>query len=118
MTQNEIIGSNIKQLREKLRITQSTLGEYLRISREEMNYYENGKRTIPTKHLSELARLFGVDEYDFYEKDCEKQIVKLSFAFRADDIPAEHLPYIADFKKIVMNYITMKKAFPDESLSN
>lgn len=104
------IGKNIRQLREKLGLTQEALAEYLGISREEVNYYENGKRSIPTGVVSKAAALFAVDEYDLYEYDEATVQTHVAFAFRADRISGEDLQAIASFKKIAMNYLKMQKA--------
>ena len=108
MTQNEIIGNNIKLFREKMGMTQEALAGYLDIPRELLSYYEGGKRNIPTETISKTSALFGVDEYDLYETEPEKQTAKLSFAFRADALTPEDLARMAEFKKIVLNYLGMK----------
>ncbi len=115
MNQNQIIGINLKRYRENLGITQDLLANYLRINREEVSYYENGKRTVPTNLLSAAAKLFGIDEYDLYELDESAHEVKVALAFRADTLNAEDLHHIADFRKIVLNYLGMKKATANES---
>ena len=115
MTQNEIIGKNIKHFREKLEITQEDLGNYLQVSREEVSYYENGKRNIPTDIISKAAKLFGLEEYDLFETDAEVKDTNLAFAFRANTISFENLTHVANFRKIVLNYLNMKKALSNES---
>lgn len=115
MDQNQIIGLNLKRYRESLGLTQDLLANYLGINREEVSYYENGKRTLPTNLLSMAAKLFGIDEYDFYESDEVTNEAKVALAFRADTLGAEDLHHIADFRKIVLNYLGMKKATVNES---
>jgi hypothetical protein len=56
-----------------------------------------------------LASLFCLDEYDFYEEDAQRRKVNMAFAFRADHLREEDLQSIAQFKKIVRNYLNMKK---------
>lgn len=107
---NIIIGNNIKLLREQMGLTQEALASYLNTSREQIAYYENGSRTISTSHLSLLASLFCMNEYDFYEEDPQKRNVNLAFAFRADSLSVQDLNSIAQFKKIVRNYLNMKNA--------
>ena len=115
MTQNETIGTNIQQYRERLGIKQENLAEYLSISREMLSYFENGKRNIPTEVIAKAAKLFGVEEYDLFETEPENQGAKLAFAFRADSMSTDDLSKIANFKKIVLNYLGMKNALKDES---
>ena len=104
-----IIGINIKQLREQMGLTQEKLAEFLNTSREQVGYYEIGLRSIPSEQLTKLASLFCLDEHDFYEKDSQKRNVNLAFAFRANSINTNDLYRIAQFKKIVRNYLNMKK---------
>ncbi len=113
-TFNPIVGRNLAQYRQRFGLTQEALANYLGVNREEVSYYENGKRSVPSAVLSKAAALFCIHEYDFYEEDSAAQSVNLSFAFRAEDLKAEDLPSIAAFKKIVRNYVDMKKALPHE----
>jgi len=109
MDQNNRIGSNIKLYRNKLNLTQESLAAYLNITREEINYYENGKRNIPSSIMTKAAKLFGIEEYDLYEEDENNLQANVAFAFRAEFLNAEDLNHIADFRKIVLNYLKMKK---------
>ena len=107
---NFVIGANIKRMRERMGLTQETLAHYLGTSREQVGYYELGSRSVSAAHLSKLADLFCMDEYEFYEEDPETIQVNLAFAFRAENISPDDLNTIAQFKKIVKNYLNMKKA--------
>jgi Predicted transcriptional regulators len=111
---NTIIGKNIKTLREKMGLTQDALAGYLGTSREQISYYENGQRNIPSVQLTELANLFCMDEYDFYEEDLTNRSINIAFAFRADELEPQDLKSIAQFKKIVRNYINMKNVMDNE----
>ncbi|NMM49842.1 helix-turn-helix domain-containing protein [Marinigracilibium pacificum] len=110
MTRDNIVGNNFKLYREHNGLTQDQVANYLNVTREEISYYENNKRKIPVKVLSKAASLFGIDEYDFYETDPEANNVKMALAFRSDSLSNEDLDQIAQFKKIVLNYLSMKKA--------
>lgn len=108
-TSNAVIGKNIKALREEMGLSQQALAHYLGISHALISYYEAGTRPVPTAQLSKLASLFCLDEYDFYEEDARLRKVNMAFAFQADQIREEDLQSIAQFKKIVRNYLNMKK---------
>ncbi len=114
MSSNEIIGRNIKLFRDKFGITQNILADYLGVNREEISYFENGQRNISTTIIEKAANLFGVDEYDLYEENPEKQQTTVALAFRADYLQAEDMKQIADFRKIILNYIHMKNIACDE----
>ncbi len=105
---NQIIGQNIRLLREQMGLSQDAVAQYLGIAREMVSYYENGTRPVPSVHLSKLADLFCLGEYDFYEEDPAKRKLNIAFAFRADALHPDDIVGIAQFKKIVRNYVNMK----------
>jgi transcriptional regulator with XRE-family HTH domain len=106
---NIIIGRNIRALRDKLGLTQQTLSQYLDVTREQIAYYESGERKIPSTQLSKLSDLFCIDEYDFYEEDIEARKMNIAFAFRANELTDVDLQTIAKFKRLVRNYVNMKR---------
>jgi transcriptional regulator with XRE-family HTH domain len=106
---NSVVGQNIRLLREELGLTQDALAQYLNIPREQVSYYENGSRSIPTAQLSKLAEFFCLKEFDFYESDLSKRKTNIAFAFRADALEPQDFTGIALFKKIVRNYLSMKE---------
>ena len=105
-----VIGRNIKQFREQMDLTQETLAQFLDTSREQVAYYESGARAVSAAHLVKLADLFCLDEYEFYEEEQQNVQINLAFAFRAESITPDNLKTIAQFKRIVKNYLNMKKA--------
>ncbi|MBP6431385.1 MAG: helix-turn-helix transcriptional regulator [Ferruginibacter sp.] len=112
---NIIIGNNIRQLRNKIALTQEELAGYLETSREQVAYYENGSRSVSSIHLNMLANLFCTNEYDFFEENPQQNQINVAFAFRANTLSSETLKTIAQFKKIVRNYINMENALQNES---
>lgn len=109
METNIIVGRNIKAIREKMGYTQGVFADYLGITREEVSYYENGNRTVPSKIITKIAELFAIDEYDLFEEDNVVAKINLALAFRADNLIGEDLKTIANFKNIAMNYLKMSK---------
>ena len=69
MKQAEIIGRNLRSLREKRGLTQENVAEYLGISRSIISYYEIGDRTTTLAHLEKLADLFGVEVADLSSEE-------------------------------------------------
>ena len=109
MEQLKIVGKNINFYRTELDLTQDHLAEYLGISRANISYFEGGSREIPLKHLEALADLFGIELSDFFEKNVDKSSLKMAFAFRAEDHTQEDIKRIAEFKKIVKNYLQLSE---------
>ena len=105
-----IIGSNIQRLRKSHGFTQEVFAEYLGINREEVSYYENGSRNIPSNIITKAAKLFAIAEYDLYEEDPAIASLNIAFAFRAESLQAGDLDSIAQFKTIAMNYLKLRKA--------
>lgn len=95
-------------------LTQDALAKYLNCKREYIAYYETGQRSIPSSQLIKLANLFCMNEYDFYEEGSPNKNINIAFAFRADELNSQDLESIAQFKKIVRNYINMKKVLGNE----
>lgn len=107
-TQNETVGQNIRQFRERLGFTQASVANYLGVAREQISYYETGARSVSTDHLQKLADLFGIDAYDLLDPDSFQRQLNIALAFRADQFTAEDLTSMAAFKRIVKNYHKMK----------
>lgn len=101
MMEPSVLPKNFLKLRETLGFSQEKIAEFLNTSREEISYYENGKREIPLDILERASDLFGVELQDFFSKE---SAVGIHIAYRADDCSKEDLEQIARFKKIVKNY--------------
>jgi transcriptional regulator with XRE-family HTH domain len=115
MNEDQRIGNNLQLLRKKLGFTQEEIAEFLGTTRVELSYYETGARTVPTKVMTSLANLYGVDEFDLYAEKFEVSQVNLALAFRGDSVRPSDLVQLAAFKKIVRNYLQMKSLLADES---
>lgn len=111
---NQITGQNIRMLRNKVGLTQEALAQYLNTPREQVSYYENGTRPVSSLHLSKLADLFCMNEYDFFEESLTNREINIAFAFRAGTLQITDLTSIAKFKKIVRNYLNMKKVIGND----
>jgi transcriptional regulator with XRE-family HTH domain len=107
---NITIGNNIRSFRERLNLSQEVLAEYLGVSRPMISLLENGERTVTLVHLTKLADLFGVDEYDLMEEEAPQHLANVALAFRADQLSAPALESVASFKKIVKNYLKIHQA--------
>jgi transcriptional regulator with XRE-family HTH domain len=100
---------NITGLRKRLGFSQEQVATYLGINREQISYYENGKREIPLDKLEKLADLYRIDLYDLMTENAMEQSVNIAFAYRADELEAQDIIAISAFNKVVKNYIKMKR---------
>ena len=50
----------MKELRETKQITQKTIAEVLKITHQQYQLYESGKRKLPIEHLIVLCKYYGV----------------------------------------------------------
>lgn len=105
-TQNTI-GRNIKKYRQANGFTQDTLASFLQINREEVSYYETGRREIPIGILSGISDLLGVELSDLFEEDEEQVNEALLCNFRTQGFKSEDLAQIAQFKAVVKAYLKM-----------
>ncbi len=114
MNENEIVGRNLKALREANRYTQQQVADFLGIKRSAYSNYEAGCREAPIEILEKVASLMGCELEVLFEEKKEAVDDMLLCAFRADDLTDSDLSEIADFKNIVLNYMKMKRMLADE----
>ncbi len=109
MSENEIIGRNLKTLREANNYTQEQVAAFFGIQRSAYANYESGMRDMPIKILENASSLFGCDLELFFDEDENAVKNMLVCAFRADNLCADDLKEVAAFKDIVMSYMKMDK---------
>lgn len=107
MFQNQAIGKNIKEFRTHMKLNQDALAAYLGIHREVVSYYETGSRAVPVEELIKLSNLFGCDLSDLIDENPDAKNACLAFAFRADELQNQDLESMAEFKKVVKNYLNL-----------
>jgi transcriptional regulator with XRE-family HTH domain len=110
------LGATIKQLREGNGYTQQQLADFLGINRVMLAYFESEERKPGIAVLEKLASLFGLEVAELLAPDATTQALNAAFAFRsAGDLQAAHLEHIASFRRIVTNYLKMKRIDNKES---
>lgn len=62
------VNDNLKTIREKKRISQQDVANYLGITRQAYSHYEVGRRKPDYETLLKLAEFFGVSVLDLLEK--------------------------------------------------
>lgn len=108
MSTQDQIRKNLATLRSRRGLSQEEVAAYLKISRPLISYYESGEREIPLPHLEKLSDLYGVEITDLMSTDSEFLQANFAFAFRTNGLTESDLQGIADFQKIVKNYLKLK----------
>lgn len=104
----KVTSENLTVWRKHFGYSQDKLASYLGIKRENISYYESGEREIPIKHIERLSDLFGIEPEMFFNENPEINNVEMAFAFRnSESFSDEGMQNIAQFKKIVRNYLMM-----------
>lgn len=109
MNENEVIGRNLKALREANNYTQEQVAQYLGIQLSTYFNYEAGERTAPLDILENASKLFGCELGLLFDEDQNAVNNMLVCAFRADTLNANDLTEIGAFKDIVLNYMKMER---------
>lgn len=104
---NNVVGRNLKALREANGFTQDKLSEFLGIGRSAYSNYESGEREAPLAVMERLADLYGCDLYAMYDDNEDVRNMMLATAFRVDNLSAEDMEQLAYFKRVVKNYLKM-----------
>ncbi len=104
----------LKLLREANNYTQESVSEYLGIKRSTYSNYETGEREAPWVVLEKLADLYGVDLYDLISADMNVASSMVACAFRVDSLSPEDMKQVASFRRVVMNYLKMKRIVENE----
>lgn len=106
---DKIIGRNLKMLREAHGFTQDQMSSFLNIKRSAYSNYELGEREMPLNLLEASANLLGCDLSLFFDENVENVRTMMTCAFRVDDLAADDLVQIAEFKLVVKNYLKMNR---------
>lgn len=96
-----IIGNNIKILRDNMGFSQSTIARFLNVDQSLISKVEKGERSLSTDMLEKLACLFGISIDAIESNTIETS--SLSFSFRASDLSAEDLEAISAINRIALN---------------
>jgi transcriptional regulator with XRE-family HTH domain len=99
------LGQVLKVFRERNHFSQEAVASYLGIKRELLSYYENDSRDPSIEVLDKLADLYGTELSDFFETDINHINTNVAFAFRASDVDENDMKMLAQFRKVVKNYL-------------
>lgn len=68
MISTQTISLNVRLWREHLGIKQQTVADELNVSRKWYGELENGKASFNVEQILTIARLFGIDPNEFFQK--------------------------------------------------
>ena len=106
------IGINIKKVREKSKISQKELADFLKIDQSLISRIEKNERNITVDLLDRISALFGIPSDSFLEENFD--ISPLNFAFRANDGNSKDLEAISYINKIALNLQFMEELSREE----
>lgn len=106
---NDIIGDNLKRLREANRFSQEQVSLFLGIKRSTYSNYESGNREAPLDVLEKASDLFGCELHLLFEEDDTIVENMLTCAFRAENLLDTDMAEVASFKNIVKNYLKLNQ---------
>jgi transcriptional regulator with XRE-family HTH domain len=106
------IGSNIRRLRKKFRLSQTQIAQYLGVEQSVISKGENGERPFNIDCLEKLSNLFGCELSEFIVQGSAVETINITFC--ADNVDECDLEAISDINRIAMNIIQMKKLLVEQ----
>lgn len=114
-TMNQIIGENLRKIREISGFTQEQVAKSLGIERSAYSNYEGGAREVPYNILENISNLFGCEPFILFEDSVQADNEIMATAFRLSDLEEKDLKEIAAFKDIVKSYLKMERIAQNEA---
>lgn len=106
---NQIVGDNLKKIREISGFTQEQVAKSIGIERSAYSNYEAGTREVPYDVIERISNLFGCEPFIFFEDNIQIENEIMATAFRISDLVDTDLKEIANFKDIVKSYLKMER---------
>ena len=114
-TTNQIIGENLKKIRELSGFTQDQAAKFIGVERSAYSNYEGGTREVPYHILENISNLFGCEPILLFEDNIQAENEIMATAFRISDLEDNDLKAIAAFKDIVKSYLKMERISQNET---
>lgn len=106
---SNIVGDNLKKLRDANRFSQEQVASFLDINRSTYSNYESGDREAPLDVLEKASDLFGCELHLLFEEDDAIVDNMLTCTFRVDNLADSDMAEIASFKNVVKNYLKLNQ---------
>ncbi len=108
-TIDQIVGANLKKLRDLFRETQDSFAIKTGVSRSAYANYESGAREIPYDVIEKAAMIFGCEPHVLFDENMSAQNDVLICAFRVDNISDSDFNEVCRFKDVVRSYLKMSR---------
>lgn len=104
------VGKKIRCFRERIKMSQETLGAMLGLSFQQLQKYEQGKNRVSASRLWDLSQILGVRIDDFFEgmDDNVAQQSPRSFNGSGDEFIVDDPMYREEAKALVRAYQNLK----------
>ncbi|UWQ90269.1 short-chain fatty acyl-CoA regulator family protein [Aliisedimentitalea scapharcae] len=109
-TQKLYAGAKLREMRNRLTLTQKDFAAKLGVSLPYLNQMENNNRPVSTTVVLALAQEFGLDVTELSTGDSERLVSDMREAL-ADPIFAETMPPLADLRLTASNAPALARAF-------
>jgi Zn-dependent peptidase ImmA (M78 family)/DNA-binding XRE family transcriptional regulator len=103
-----ILGNNIRSLREASEINQSQLGEYLGFTQVQISHIEKGERTLSITNLRKISDLFDVSMRELIESEITNYEIR-KYAFRTECKDSTSLEAKAFLNNFANKFIKLKE---------
>ena len=107
-TINQIIGENLRKIRELSGFTQEQIAKSIGIERSAYSNY-------PYDILERISNMFGCEPFILFEDNIQADNEIMATAFRISDLEDNDLKEIANFKDIVKSYLKMERIAQNEA---
>ncbi|MCE8537260.1 DUF2083 domain-containing protein [Ruegeria pomeroyi] len=109
-TQKLYAGAKLREIRNRLSLTQKDFAAKLGVSLPYLNQMENNNRPVSTSVVLALAQEFGLDVTELSTGDSERLVSDMREAL-ADPIFADAMPPLADLRLTASNAPALARAF-------
>ena len=110
MSDYKVLGKNLKLIRNKFGLSIFDIANFLGVSSGDVMLYE-GDRSISIIILEKLSDLYGIDCADLFETELDAIIKTKECVMDLSGLHTETLLVIANFRKVVKNYVKMKENY-------